>query len=330
MSTQLTKSKRLEYLRLYPGIAARHFHIKQECLWECVINGKHQPLGDIVDSWRRIEFQLRGTPHSHNIVCVSHDGVGMHDVMSDDTLRKNAVKAIVERTITSCLVDIDECDETEMNRVRCGNGYGYERDYNFVPELTYFDDINDPRRHAFDPTRDYSRDAVTQKFNDSSIATKYRHHQLANQMHVCCFTCFKYEKKHGRKRCRFHFPFAYCEECNETHIVRDTDKRNRPRIRVLPKRNNGNLNTCWLSPLVPLAHGGNTDLQYISNTVGAAEYIASYISKAEEGDHKLMKNIITRKVAQLTNGIEFNGSKIRWLKLIGEAVLGSQEVGIMI
>jgi len=326
ISTELTKAQRLDYLRLYPGIAARHFHIKQDCLWECVINGKHQPLGDIVDSWRRVEFQLRGTPHSHNIVCVAHDGVGMHDVTSDDTLRQKAVKDIVEKTITSCLVDVSACDEIEENRVRCGNGHTFERDYNFVPELTYFQDVDDPRREAFDPSIDYSRDDVTHMFNDSVTATKYRHHQLANQMHVCCFTCFKYEKKHGRKRCRFHFPFMYSVECNATRIVRDTDRRNRLRIRVLPKRNNGNLNTCWLSALVPLAHGGNTDLQYISNTVGAAEYIASYISKAEESDHKLMKNILTRKLAQLANGTEFNGSKTRWLKSIGEAVLGSQEV----
>ena len=37
-------------------------------------NGKHQPLGKIIDTWRRIEFQLRGTPHSHGMACVINDG----------------------------------------------------------------------------------------------------------------------------------------------------------------------------------------------------------------------------------------------------------------
>ena len=51
------------------------FDLKQSCIWDCIINGKHQPLGKIIDTWRRIEFQLRGTPHCHGMACVIHDGI---------------------------------------------------------------------------------------------------------------------------------------------------------------------------------------------------------------------------------------------------------------
>ena len=53
-------------------------------------------------------------------------------------------------------------------------------------------------------------------------------------------------------------------------------------------------------PLLTIAHGGNHDLQYIGNSVGAAEYVASYASKAEEPDEKMIGCDLTSCIASLT------------------------------
>ena len=70
-------------------------------------------------------------------------------------------------------------------------------------------------------------------------------------------------------------------------IVKDRDKRSRVRVSVLPQRNNAYLNGTCFHPLIAIAHGGNHDLQYIGNKVGAAKYFASYASKFEEPDKKV-------------------------------------------
>ena len=50
-----SESERIKILREHPAIAARLFQLKQECLWECVLLGSNQPMGKIIDYWRRIE-----------------------------------------------------------------------------------------------------------------------------------------------------------------------------------------------------------------------------------------------------------------------------------
>jgi len=44
-----TKSERLEILKKSPALSARLFHYKQDALWEKVLKGKSNPLGEVVD-----------------------------------------------------------------------------------------------------------------------------------------------------------------------------------------------------------------------------------------------------------------------------------------
>lgn len=112
----------------------------------------------------------------------------------------------------------------------------------------------------------------------------------------------------------------------EPIIRRDRDKKSRVRVSVLPQRNNSNINGTLHCPLLAIAHGGNHDVQYISNTVGAAEYVASYASKAEEPDKKMMANIYSKKISYL---VENNSSVTDRQRLyaVGSAILGSSPVG---
>jgi hypothetical protein len=94
----------------------------------------------------------------------------------------------------------------------------------------------------------------------------------------------------------------------------------------LPGRNNAFLNGTIVNPLLTIAHGGNHDIQYIGNTVGAAEYVASYASKAEEPDKKLMANIYAKKIAYIVETSAYATDRQR-LYSVGTAILGSSPVG---
>ena len=175
------------------------FDLKQSCIWDCIINGKHQPLGKIIDTWRRIEFQLRGTPHSHGMACVINDGILAEFFDETDEEQISKVAKIVDNTVTACLVerpincnkDLEFLD-AEQQAIHSST----ELDYFWTPPFdhkhatnNYFQDNDDPRRDSFNPDLDYSRSDV---FSSSETQSIYRRLQLANQMHRCCFTCYKY------------------------------------------------------------------------------------------------------------------------------------------
>ena len=112
----------------------------------------------------------------------------------------------------------------------------------------------------------------------------------------------------------------------EPCIHKDRDKMNRIRISVLPQRNKAYLNGTAFDPLLVIAHGGNHDLQYIGNSVGAAEYVASYASKFEEPDRKLMSNLYAKKIAYLES-LSTHVTDREKLNAVGNAILGSSQVG---
>ena len=199
-----------------------------------------------------------------------------------------------------------------------------EDDFNWNPSRDYFSDNNHPLRLPFDPSWNYDR-SDDGLFYDNNVQRHYRRLQIANQFHRCCFTCFKYCFKHDNV-CRFGFPWVINGCVFEPIIRRDRDKKSRVRVSVLPQRNNSNINGTLFSPLLTIAHGGNHDIQYISNTVGAAEYVASYASKAEEPDKKLLANIYAKKISYLVENNAAVSDRQR-LYAVGSAILGSSPVG---
>ena len=221
----------------------------------------------------------------------------------------NFVRASCTSEVSAPLVLDDDVDESH---------------YEWNPSKEYFTDAENPCRACFDPAWDYER-LCNGDFYDYRVQNQYRSLQIANQFHRCCFTCFKYCHRHD-KVCRFGFPWTSQDCMFSPLIVKDRDKKSRVRISVQPQRNNAHLNGTCFNPLIAIAHGGNHDLQYIGNTVGAAEYVASYASKCEEPDKKVMTNIFNKKIAYLTNNASNISDRDR-LYSVGCALLGSSPVG---
>lgn len=234
------------------------------------------------------------------------------------------VKSYVKRIVSANLVSrVDEVD-IDGSSSEISEKISYENDFHWNPSRDYFKDATNPLRHPFNSSWNYERsdDGI---FSDINVQRHYRRLQIANQFHRCCFTCFKYCYQHDQV-CRFGFPWVANGCVYEPIVRRDRDRKSRVRVSVLPQRNNSNINGTLHCPLLSIAHGGNHDVQYISNTVGAAEYVASYASKAEEPDKKMMANIYSKKISYL---VENNSSVTDRQRLyaVGSAILGSSPVG---
>lgn len=271
---------------------------------------------------------MRGTPHVHSLVCISHDGIGPETAESDDPYAIQALKQLVKKTVTAKLINRHNTDDNELpEQINDRNQrLSEETQYNWAPHKLYFDDTVDPRRLNFNPILNYYRNDQGY-FADGFVQSLSRRLQLANQIHRCCFTCFKYCKD-ADNICRFCFPWPQNENsaANDVMIVKDRDKKHRVRLRIIPERDNAHLNPTFHSPLLICAHGGNCDIQYIMNTHGAAEYSAGYASKAEAPDQKKLQAIFLKSIANLTESNSMVTDRQR-LIAAGKSVVGSTHVG---
>jgi hypothetical protein len=315
--TQAVKDMDLEqreqFLKNHPALSARLFDLKQKCFWDYVVKGTARPLGEITDTWRRIEFQFRGSPHCHAVVCVKVDGKLREQYTAGDVAGLQRVKQLIDETISCQLAqrlpgdnsDLKEDDTTsDGSALTLEQQKANEQDYYFNPAGTkYFNDDTDPRREPFDGTLNYKR-KLDGSFESPQVAKRYRRLQLANQMHLCCKTCFKYCKPGELKKCRFRFVFKRGVEASETETVfcKTRDKNKRMKCYALPKRNNGHVNNTAHSALWATAHGGNHDIKFIDTPYETTQYAASYSAKPESADFKLMKNILARKMKFITPG----------------------------
>lgn len=271
---------------------------------------------------------MRGTPHVHCLACIKHDGLNPVSAESDDPLTVFTLKQLIRTTITAKLTErhpddnsdlpIDLADQTQRRHE--------EEQYDWTPHAQYFTDENDPRRDPFDPSLNYNL-TPTGKFVDKRVQIRTRRLQIANQIHRCCSTCFKYCKD-GKNICRFCFPWKQNGSSNsdDVTILKDRDKKHRVRVRLIPQRNNGNINQTYISPLINCAHGGNSDIQFIMNAHGAAEYSAGYASKAEAPDQKKLHKIFVKAISNLYDRSP-NVTDCQRLSTAAHSVIGSTQVG---
>jgi len=297
---------------------------------------------------------MRGTPHTHSLCCVCKDAINEKTISQQNPI---ALYELVSKTITANIPRRHENDVSGLENLNVEDitdTMDYEKSWTFNTTKEYFDDRTDPRRQRFHPDINYCRaikcdvnrgdesidvdaehpsenitgtGALIQDDIQCSIAELlYRRSLLANQMHQCCFTCHKYNSS-GERKCRFCFPWDdNSTSATTTTIKIDRDPKNRVRQRAFPPRNNGNLNVSAVDPLLVIAHGGNHDIQYIDNAVGAAEYSGSYASKAEEPDGKAMRAAYIKKIAKLAESNVPTTDRQR-LNAIANAIVSSTQIG---
>jgi hypothetical protein len=330
----LTEGQRQDILRAHPFMSARIHALQQEAYWANVLSGQGKPLGEVSDYWMRVEFQMKGTPHWHtmiNVTQASLPDINEGSVKSEDIAERRRVEELVSRVATARLQERTAGDATELPEDgTTAHRKVQEKEWAYnINRPTYFADSTAPGRERFQ-VKDYSVNSATGVFSDSTLQILYRRLQLANQMHVCRKSCYKYCKPHQPKICRYGFTKDPVEG-NEQQavIVADRDRRGRTRTRVLPPRNNGNINNHLRNPLCFVAGKGNQDIQYIQNTTGGAEYCSKYCSKAEAVESTALQNAVNRKLAKYASDLQDHEHLplLMQLRAVGHAVVGAQQVG---
>ncbi len=214
-SDLLNKVQRAKILRDHPHLSVRIHVAQQTAFWKCIVNGKHQPFGKVLDFWRRVEFQERGTPHSHNLLCIEKTADISEDSLQDprNLLEITPVLKLLDSVSTACLQKRHENDRSEIADDMTESAFKYFRDvfetsYNYkVDRATYFQDVTHPCRQRFTTQgRDFRYDKVSRVISDPAVQSLYRRLQLANQFHVCRESCYKNCKFGEPRQCRYHFP----------------------------------------------------------------------------------------------------------------------------
>jgi hypothetical protein len=333
--SNLSAELRESILRAHPFMSARVHALQQEAYWANVLQGENQPLGEITDYWLRAEFQMKGTPHWHSLINISKasmPGVNEHTAQSDSAEERRRVELVVERVATAKLVGRAESDDSDLrdDATRAFRKQ-QELEWNYnVDRKTYFADSTAPARERFSAERDYSVNSATGEFADLQVQQLYRRLQLANQMHKCRKSCYKYCRSNQRQLCRYGFVKEPVEG-NDARavVVADKDRRGRTRTRVLPPRNNGNINNHLKDPLCFTAGKGNQDIQYIQNTTGGAEYCSKYCSKADAVETTALQNAVNRKLARYVMQLPENEQvTARWqFRAVGNAIVAAQQIG---
>ena len=267
-----------------------------------------------------------GTPHTHCLIATrGHDLTG-DEIHSDDIDDQKRLLAFVDKYSTAVLLhrEEDDFDELPTGAVERRETLLTEQTPEYRPAIDHLSDKSDPRRWLF------KSDGYSFGVNDdgtaidSRIRKQYRRIQLYSQMHRCQKSCFKNNR--GRK-CRYFYPRndprmspKFCV------IIRDTDKRTgKRRVRAHPKRNNYYVNTMPRSPLMVCAAGGNTDLQCIMDSRGAAEYATSYATKPDAPEVEKVLNAMAKFYAYKASTNSIVSLQDQY-KSVGRALISSQTV----
>lgn len=274
------------------------------------------------------------TPHWHSLISIKKEsmpGIDKNSIESEDPVVRQKVLDFVEAASTNSILarDSDNNDDLPDNYTAV-EARQQEASYHFNLERTkYFKDTTHPARSRFTTDNvDFSVDSVSGAIKSPEVRALYRRLQLANQLHTCHKSCHKYCKPGAPLRCRYDFPRKpLVGNAVGAVIAKDKDKRNRPRVKVHPTRNNGNLNTCLRSPVCVLAMRGNHDIQYIQNVRGGAEYCSKYASKAEAAETTALQNAIKRKLALYVQSHAALPTVRKKLGMVANAVIEAQQVG---
>ncbi len=337
----LNKTRRNEILRNHPLMSARIHAAQQTVFWKYIVCGKAAPFGVVKDFWRRVEFQERGTPHSHNLINIeltpggiNEDSLSRTSDPEEDNNNRNLVKTSFKSIATASLqprhpndfLDLPD-DERVHEHIR-----DLEQHFQYKMDRADFKDSQHPcRERFFTSGRNFARlSDDSAALTDKSVQTQYRRLQLANQMHTCQNSCHKYCRPGEPLVCRYDYPKRLVEgNFNNVLIIGCRDKRGRQRIRIEPPRSNAHLNVCCVSALIVLACKGNHDVQYIANKLGGAEYVSKYASKTETADSRIILNAISRRLAIriLALALDTPLTLRVTLRAVSNALISAQQIG---
>ncbi|XP_046348179.2 uncharacterized protein LOC124128768 [Haliotis rufescens] len=274
-ASELDWSEKCFVLRKNPVTAARMFDQRFHCFLKEVIMSPAEPIGKIKDYFYRVEFQHRGSPHTHCLFWV--DNAPKIDKDNDE-----AVKSFIDNYVT-CEMPSVENDEELYNIVnsvqkhskrhsKTCNKNGTTCRFNFPrpPSSETFisrpgdQDTNEKNKNE-PKTLEQTRESVKLMTNiDAKAILKLIWRALTNDEQTfesveALFTTIGISQD--------MFELACATLATKTNVV----LKRKPND-VWINQYNANLLRCW---------NANMDIQYVVDAYSCVVYIISYISKAE-------------------------------------------------
>ncbi len=275
---ELDWSEKCEILRSNPVTAMRMFEKRVEALMRDLIMSPARPIGEVIDFFYRVEFQLRGSPHIHCLFWVK-------DAPEFEKDQDQDVCDFIDKYISCKLPDPNKdpelhriVSEVQMhsrnhskscrkNKKHCRFGFPKPPINRTTitrprpPPAEQSDDENGSEERDYASVAKEQLQKVWDLLNDSKQSFETIT-QLLNQVNM---TYEEYEK--------------HIEALSTSSLI------------VMERRPQD----CWVNgynPMLLRAWNANMDIQFILNPYSCIMYILSYISKAEHEMSDYLKRVI--------------------------------------
>ncbi|XP_073696195.1 uncharacterized protein [Garra rufa] len=309
---ELDWSDRCGMLKRNPVIAARMFDHRFHCFLKDVIMSPAQPIGKVIDYFYRIEFQQRGSPHTHCLFWVEN----APQVDRDDD---DEVVAFVDQYVTCEMPSeqqqemheiVSSVQQHSKRHAKTCKKKGTACRFNFPRPpskntfITRNNQIDDNENATDDKTKD--KNANTSKAISKELAEtimKKVRECLLNSDAVFDSVDSMFASIGINQEI---FECAYNKMSKKTNVVL---KRKPTDIWV--NQYNKDLLRCW---------NANMDIQFVVDAYSCIVYIISYISKAEREMGLLLAN--AQKEAHKENNMDAKQA----LRKLGSVFLHNREV----
>ncbi|XP_072562264.1 uncharacterized protein [Paramormyrops kingsleyae] len=297
-SAELDWSERCALLKNNPVTAARMFDYRFHCFLKDVIMSEAQPIGKIVDYFYRIEFQQRGSPHTHCLFWVED----APKVGKDD---EDEISAFIDHYVTCEMPEGND----EMHEIVCGvqqHSKRHSKTCKKKGKTCRFNFPRPPSNRTFvsscklgdgqtdgQPLKKEVADAIMKKVKDAVLNPDANYESVDS-----LFSTIGISQE--------IFEAAYSRITKKTTIV----LKRRP-CEVWVNQYNRDLLRCW---------NANMDIQFVVDAYSCIVYIISYISKAEREMGLLLAN--AQKEATQQGNLDAKEA----LRQLGSVFLHNREV----
>ncbi|XP_073808479.1 uncharacterized protein [Danio rerio] len=274
-------SEKCEILRSNPVTAMRMFEKRVEALMRDLIMSPAQPIGEVIDFFYRVEFQLRGSPHIHCLFWVKDAPEFEHD-------QDQVVCDFIDKYISCKLPDENEdpelhkiVSEVQMhsrnhskscrkNKKHCRFGFPkppINRTIITRPRPPPENQSNEQGESTEDnhPVNSKNAKAELQKVWDLLNDSTKSFENITDLLNQVNMTYEDYEN--------------YIDSLSKSSVI------------VMERQPQD----CWVNgynPLLLRAWNANMDIQFILNPYSCIMYMLSYISKAEHEMSDYLKTVI--------------------------------------
>jgi hypothetical protein len=251
-------NKKTDLIKSDPVTCARYFDHRVHEFINLVLKSQHNPLGHIKDSFYRVEFQNRGSPHIHMLLWV--DDAPVYEKDSDEEVIEYIQKHL------SCSGNIENEEENELvklQRHKCS-------------KRTCKNNKKESCRFGFPMPPMRSTKILTPLEGDDIDVYKKKYDDIKKQILLQEKEKISYED----------FLETVLEMSEEDYIKAIRASLQGPKVFLKREMSEQNINPYM--KFLFTAWKANHDLQFVLDPYACAMYIVGYISKSQKGMSYLM------------------------------------------